>query len=111
MSFKNIFKKSPSKGPEIIEITKPKNEKPAPSPQVIDFSFNEHRFGHNTETGGYFKIYPVPKTYYGFWDYVTEEISPEEYSMWEDSLKNPDIYIIAAENLGRGFKKYTIKKR
>lgn len=112
MSFKDIFKKPATPGPEVVEIKKQKVKKEKPViTEVIDFSFNEHRFGHNLETGTYFKTYPVPAGLYGFWNYETEEISPEEYSLWEDAMKNPDFYIVTAEQLGRGFKKYSIKKR
>ncbi len=112
MSFKDIFKKSVPPGPEVVEIKKlkPKKEKPVIT-EIIDFSFNEYRFGHNLETGTYFKTYPVPAGLFGFWNYETEEISVEEYSLWEDAMKNPGLYIIEAEPIGRGFKKYSIKKR
>ena len=112
MSIKDIFKGQVPPGPEVVEIKKqkPKKEKPVVT-EVIDFSFNEYRFGHNTKDGTYFKTYPVPAGLFGFWNFVTEEISRDEYSLWEDAMKNPDLYIVTAEPIGRGFKKYSITKR
>lgn len=112
MSIKDVFKKQTPPGPEVVEIKKEKTKKEKPVVnEIVDFSFNEYRFGHNIKTGKYFKIYPVPAGLFGFWNYETEEISFEEYSLWEDAMKNPGLYIVTAEPIGRGFKKYSIIKR
>ena len=107
----NFFKKTPSAGPEIINVKKKKPAKTPPPQEVYDFSFNEYRFGHNSEKGTFFKTYPVNASLYGFFKFETEEISSEEYSMWKDSLENPQLYVIEAEALGRGLKRYTILKK
>ena len=111
MSFKDIFKKSAPPGPEVIEIKKEKKPLPEKPSEIIDFSFNEYRFGHREDTGTYFKIYPVPASLYGFFKFVTEDISHEEYLLWEDSLKNPSLYVVTAKPLGRGYKYYSIQKK
>ncbi len=110
MSFKDIFSKTPAKGPEIVE-KKPEKKKVQVSEEVYDFAYNEHRFGRNTKTGSFIKTYPIPKSLYGFFDFETEEISEEEYNMWKDCTENPQLYVITAEALGRGMKKYTISKK
>ena len=110
MSIKDIFRKSPHQGPEIVEKTTEKKKKALPD-EVYDFAYNEHRFGRNTKTGAFIKTYPIPKSLYGFFDFQTEEISEEEYKMWQDCLENPHLYVITAENLGRGMKKFTISEK
>ena len=110
MSFKDIFRKTPSVGPEIVEKPPEENKKQLPD-EVYDFAYNEHRFGRNTKTGAFIKTYPIPKSLYGFFDFETEEISEEEYNMWKDCTANPTRYVITAENLGRGMKKYTISDK
>ena len=108
MSFKDIFKKSSAVGPDVVEV-KPQKAKKAPEPNdIIDFSFNEYRFGHYLDNSGFFKSYPVAAGLYGFFKFETERISAEEYNMWKDSLVHPQLYLVTAERLGRGFKRYSI---
>lgn len=109
MSFKDIFRKTPATGPEIVEKA-PDKKKSLPG-EVYDFSYNEHRFGRNLKTGAFIKTYPIPKSLYGFFDFETEEISEEEYNMWKDCTKNPHLYVITAESVGRGMKKFCISKK
>ena len=110
MSFKDLFRKTPHQGPEIVEKAPESKKVPVPD-EVYDFAYNEHRFGRNTKTGAYIKTYPIPKSLYGFFDFETVEITEEEYNMWKASAANPHLYRITAEALGRGMKKYTIKKK
>ena len=107
MSIKDIFKKPQQTGPEIVEKTPQKSKEKTPV-EVYEFSYNEHRFGRNTKTGSFIKTYPIPKSLYGFFDFETEEISEEEYNMWKDCTENPHLYLITAEPLGRGMRKFTI---
>lgn len=107
MSFKDIFKNRALDRPEVVEVKQ--SQKPLQTEEIVyDFSYEEHRFGKQTSTGAFVKTYPVPKSLYGFFNFETEEISQEEYNMWKDCTKNPQLYIISSEALGRGMKKYTI---
>ena len=106
MAFKDLFKKQPAPGPQIVQAEKKSAKKEPEQKEIFEFSFNEHRFGH--KDGVCIMAYPTPKSLYGFFEYVTEEITPAEYEMWKDSLVHPELYIITAENLGRGMQKYTI---
>ena len=109
MGFRDIFKKPERKGPEVVEV---KAKKPAPQKapeETFDFSYNECRFGHNEN--GCYKSYPVAASLYGFFKFETVAISAEEYAMWQDCMEHPDLYVVTVENLGRGFKNYSISEK
>ena len=108
MSLKDLFKSPENAGPKVVEVkrNKPK-KKPAPR-EIVDFSFNEYRFGHFSDTGAFFKSVPKPLGLYGFFDFDTVEISETEYNMWKDSMAHPELYVVTAERISGGLKKYTI---
>ena len=108
MSLKDVFKKPEQKGPQVVEVKKKKKAVKNQPAEVYDFSYNEYRFGHTEGTESFFKSYPVAASLYGFFKMETQEITAREYNMWKDSFVNPQKYVITAENMGRGFKKYTI---
>ncbi|MBQ3053395.1 MAG: hypothetical protein IJC89_00635 [Clostridia bacterium] len=110
MKLKNIFSFSQGNGPEIIEVNEKKSNKSDKNAEIIDFSFNEYRFGHY-EKGGFFKSCPKTAGLWGFFEYITEEISEKEYLMWKACSINPDKYIITARKQGRGFRDYEISTK
>lgn len=116
MDVKKLFEAFKNKSvnpsaPEIVtEYAEKQSDKPPKREEIVDFSFNECRFGHYAE-GGFFKSTPVAAGLFGFFEFVTEDIPEEEYLMWRDSGTHPEKYRVIAKKGAKGFCSYSIEEK